>query len=167
MRLLTLIALLSLVASPVFAADPEFVWEGDGTLRATVVFPVPMAAVKKLLADPVRSMTLSPDVKGVVATRRGECHEIVVTTTGISDPFVYRALRCVTPTGVKNELIESEDYKIQRSEWVLAAVDGGTRGVLRTRTQLTSWVPDAFVKGGVKKGIAKTIDAMEKALIGG
>jgi hypothetical protein len=157
---------LCLLATPAAAADPTFVWEDDGTLRATVVFAAPLVEVKKLLADPVRAMRLSPDVKSVTATPKGDCHEVVVTTTGITDPFEYRALRCVTPTGVKDDLISSEDYKIQRAEWVLEAVEDGTRGVLRTRTKLTAWVPETFVKSGVKKGIGKTIAAMQKALAG-
>jgi len=89
------------------------------------------------------------------------------TTSGISDPFRYTALRCLTAHGVKDDLIASEDYEIQRSEWVLEPVDGGTRGVLRTRTKLTAWVPERFVKSGLKKGIGKTIAAMQEALSGG
>ncbi len=167
MRVLLLMLLLSLVASPAFAGDPEFVWEDDGTLRATVLFEAPLADVKKLLADPIKSIGLSPDVKKVTATAKGDCHQVVVTTTGITDPFQYTALRCPTATGIKDELVASEDYEIQNSEWVLKAVDGGTRGVLRTRTKLTAWVPERFVKSGVKKGIGKTIAAMQKVLAGG
>jgi hypothetical protein len=164
MRPLLLILLLSLAASSAVAAEPDFVWEDNGTLRATVVFEAPLAAVKKLLADPVKAMSLSPDVKKVTATAKGACHEVHVTTTGITDSFQYHALRCPTEAGVKDELISSEDYEVQNSEWVLTAVDGGTRGVLRTRTKLTAWVPERFVKSGVKKGISKMIAAMQGAL---
>ena len=164
MRLLLLIALVCALAAPASAGETTFVWEDDGTLRATVLFPAPITDVKKLLADPVRAMKLSPDVKRVTATAKDDCHEVVVTTTGISDPFVYKALRCLTPTGVKDQLIESEDYEIQTSEWVLEGVEGGTRGVLRTRTKLTAWVPDRLVQSGVRSGIGKMIDAMVSAL---
>ena len=166
MRFLLLIAASCLVASPAAASDTEFVWEEDGTLRATIVFSAPIADVKKLLADPLQALRLSPDVKDVTATPKGDCHEVVVTTTGISDPFVYRTLRCPTEAGVKADLIASDDYEIQRSEWVLEAVEGGTRGVLRTRTKLKSWVPETFVNSGLKSGIGKTIDAMVRALAG-
>ena len=164
MRSLLLFALLSLVPSASWAADPEFSWEDDGTLRALVHFDAPISDVEKLLSDPVRSLGLSTNVKAVTATPKGECQQVFVTTTGIASAYNYTSIRCPTARGFKDELVSSEDYAIQESEWVLDAVEGGTRGVLRTRTKLTARVPKRFVKHSLKKSIERMLGAMQKVL---
>lgn len=156
-----------LLATPALAGEPDLVWEDDGTLRATVVFDAPIAKVKALLADPKKSVALSPDVKSVDIAPKGECHQLTVTTTGVTDPFQYVSLRCPTADGVKDEMISSEDYEVQWAVWTLTAQGDKTQGVLRSRTKLKMWVPERFVRGGIKKGVKRTIAAMQENLSGG
>ena len=151
--------MLSLLLSQAFAADPVITSQADGSILATTAIAASPAAVRAALADPVACGALSPDILSVTVTQAGPCTMLDVVSRGAWDPLRWRALRCPTADGWRDDLVSSDDLQSMHSEWrVLAAADGTTTVEYRTNTQVSlPGVPDSLIRQGMMRSARDTL----------
>jgi hypothetical protein len=153
-----------LAAGIAFAADPSFEVSSDGAVVARVHIPASEGEVRRLLADPVASQQLTPEVRSVSATSQGTCSVVAVETDGIWNPMHYTARRCPTADGFQTDLVHSEDFSDLHVEWKLKSSGAGTDVVYSVRTNVAS-IPAALARKGTERSMRQTLVALLAKLV--
>lgn len=151
--------MVTLLLARALAADPVITEQADGSIVATATIAASPDVVRAALADPVACGALSPDILSVTATPAGKCTMLDVVSRGAWNPLRWRALRCPTADGWRDDLVSSTDIQSMHSEWrVLAAADGTTTVEYRTNTQVSlAGVPDSLIHQGMMRSAKDTV----------
>jgi hypothetical protein len=119
-----------------------------------------MEAVRGRIADPELARA-SPYVRSVeVAPAAGGCVEVVVWTGGPVGALSYRALRCLTADGVRERLLQSEDFAAHEAIWRIVPTSAGTRVTLRVTTEPRVPVPPWILRWAVTSSGEALLDVL-------
>ncbi len=157
-------------ASSARAEGPELVkitLGSDGTFKARMALPYPIAKVRKVLQDPITSTRLSPDVLKVQSAKKGDCDQLVTTVRGAFRPLVYEAMRCPTSSGWRAKLLKTDgDFNDYQAAWSLVpdAAGSGTEVEYQIKIDVDLPFPDAMVQANVRKSVQNTMNALKKAV---
>ncbi len=130
-------------------ARPDISYSEDGAVVAALTLPYPESQVRQILADPIGSANLNPDVISVQVESRSRCDNLFTRTRGLLHSLTFRSRRCPTAKGWSESLVQSEDFLSMESEWAISETPQGTRIVLKVVTVLTFPVPEVLLKRGV------------------
>jgi hypothetical protein len=140
------------------AADPaEPTIQDDGTVRSEVVVAGDLAAVRKLIGDPVAAASLSPDVISARVVQHGTCDVVEVVTRGMTSNLKYLVKRCPTADGWHEALVSSEDFNEVKVDWDVTAVPGGTKVVYTIRTLPDLPVPQRLITSLTAKSAVQAL----------
>jgi hypothetical protein len=130
------------------------------TVEVSREVSAPMEVVRGRIADPELARA-SPYVRAVeVAPAAGGCAEVVVWTGGPVGALSYRALRCVTADGVRERLLQSEDFAAHEASWHIAPTKAGTRVTLRLTTEPRVPVPPWILRWAVTSSGEALLDVV-------
>jgi hypothetical protein len=130
------------------------------TVEVSREFSAPLEVVRERIADPELARA-SPYVRAVdVAPAAGGCTEVVVWTGTPVGPLSYRALRCVTADGVRERLLQSDDFAVHDAIWRIAPTSLGTRVTLRLTTEPRVSVPPWILRWAVASSGEALLDVL-------
>ncbi|MEQ1570607.1 MAG: hypothetical protein ABMA64_33570 [Myxococcota bacterium] len=141
------------------AAEPTLVVTDAGTIRGTVFVGAAPDRVKALLLDPdQRLATVSGEGTRSTTEVDGAC---VLEHSDVPHPIravSYTVRSCPTATGVRSELVRSDDLTRLTSVWTVEVAEGGSRVTYELDAvpsfPLPSFVARASAKGGVYDALA-------------
>lgn len=138
------------------AQVPRITEEGT-SIVGTVDLLVPADQVRALLADPVASARLIPDVLSVEVTSRGLCQDLGLTTRGLARPLQVRVRRCPTADGWRQDLLQSEDFTSYEMVWKIQPIESGTRVIFKAAMAVNLPVPKSLLKKGMVMSVTGTM----------
>lgn len=139
----------------------------DHSVVGTVEVSRPAAEVRGRLADP--AWIAAADGGGTTVTvesRAGDCLTMQSVTPSIIKTIRYRVSRCTTPTGFREELVDSDAFEAYAVEWaVTESAPGAARIRYTIRTDTTLMVPQFVVDQQTQKGVQRMLDHLAAALV--
>ena len=159
-----ILLLLAVFPHPALAQQPELSTNDDGTVEVTLRVSTGEEQVRAAMADPEASCRLTPDILSVEVIQKGPCQELHIETRGLNRPLSYSSLRCPTPHGWQEVLIESDDFESMTSEWLFFSEGNGTRIVYRIATSVNLPVPDFLIRQNLKNAAKTTVIALKHRL---
>lgn len=126
-----------------------------GGWQTVLDVPVPEAAVRAALVDPLVAARLSPDISGISYVERGACSTLRSVTSGFASvSYVYR--RCPTANGWHETLVSSEDLDAYEVRWTFTQRGASTEVAYMVRIDPTLPAP-AFLLGRQMRSSITTI----------
>jgi hypothetical protein len=157
--------LLSAARADEPAPTPSVEVADDGAVVARMHLTATPDEVRAALQDPVACEQLTPEVRSVEATARGNCAVVDVETDGLWTPLHYQALRCPTATGWSTKLLKSDDFSALTTDWTVKQAGTGTDVELRVRSEVGA-IPNALVRKGTEQSVKKTLLALLAKVVG-
>jgi len=163
------IVLLAVACLPRTAWSEEIpvVWlsegseDAEGFTQVAMEFAATEAAVRRVLTDGRFATRLSPSVLSRTSQPRGACEEVQVTVDGLTSPMSYTMLRCPTPDGWHETLLNSEDFEDYELQWSIRESGETVRVQLRARLKLRRLLaPKNIVDRSLRKSLRKTLKSL-------
>lgn len=131
----------------------------------TVAVPRSPDQVRAVLADPAWVATTDGGGTVVTVEERGDpCLVMKVVSPSFLKDVVYRVRRCTTPTGYREDLVESDAFETYSVAWDVEPLGAGStvRYTLKMRTR---WpVPQFVVDDQARKGVTRMLSHIGAAL---
>lgn len=145
-------------------AKPSVTLRPDGSVEARLTVAASEESVRNVLRDPEVGARLTRDVISVESEIRGRCSRVSTKTRGLLRPLTYTSLRCPTPQGWTESLLESKDFSLYEAEWRLTPRPGGTEIFYRLRLQVSIPAPESLVHYTMKQSVRDALIALQLSL---
>ena len=137
--------------------------ESGGFVRAELLIPAPVAAVRAALADPIASARFSPDIAETTYVAAGECPTLRTRLAGIVS-FSYDYRRCATATGWRETLVSSADFDDYEVVWELEPTGNATRVKYAVRIDTVIPAPGFIKSRQMKTSVATVVRRLYQAV---
>jgi hypothetical protein len=120
--------------------------------------------VRALLADPVASARLIPDLISTEVLTQGRCQDLGLTTRGLTRPLQVRVRRCPTADGWRQDLLQSDDFTTYEVVWQIQPLESGTRVIYRIAMNVNLPVPAYLIHKGMVVNATGTLKSLKSKL---
>lgn len=150
------VRMLALVA---LAQAVEPTQSPDGAWTAEVVWPVPLARVRAVLADPV-ALARFASTNVVTPIAPGRCPRYRVVT-GVFFAVSYDMERCPRADGYHESLVASSALATCEVDWTAVEAPGGTRITYRIDVRPTFPAPDFLIDRETRSNVVALFNWLE------
>lgn len=145
------------------AAEPKMEVTAAGTVRGAVFVAAPPDAVRALLLDaPARLATIAGAGTRATTAPDGVC---VLEQTHVDHPIKaidYLVRSCPTDSGLRSELVRSDDLARLTSVWTVVGATGGSTVTYELDAVPTFPLPGFVARASAKGGVSDALSALAR-----